>query len=125
MAKCHLFFVAIMCGLLEKTGNTFTVDGVRYTKRRVEFTPETMHEYRYGEKRYVRVTANIFKRRIMLSNGVQYKNSDAVWVEIESVKWLLDNEKALELAISEKLLFAGVQYNYDYFFLVTLIYMSL
>lgn len=100
-------------GLITKTGNSYTVDsreGFEYTEK---FLPRKIEEYEYGEKRYVRVLAmsNFGSARFELSNGSQYQNGNYVWVEVQPVNWLID-EKA-HIMLSEKLLFAGVQFKHE------------
>lgn len=45
-----------------------------------------------------------------LSNGERYKDGDYVWVEVQPIKWLIDEEN--DIALSERILFAGVQFNH-------------
>ena len=76
-----------------------------------EFKPEILVECEYKEKKYVRLKANTCYdgKEVSFSTGEKYKDKDFVWVEVQPVKWLVD-EKA-NIAISEKILFAGVQFN--------------
>ena len=45
----------------------------------------------------------------MLSNGEKYKRGDYVWVEVQPIKWLIDEKS--DIALSERILFAGVQFK--------------
>ena len=58
-------------------------------------------------------------REFTLSNGERYKNGDYVWVEVEPIKWLIDLKS--DIALSERLLFAGVQYDHKEDFSTTYI----
>lgn len=84
-----------------ETKNSYTIDSIKYD------------EYKYRGKKYVRVTANIANiyddKIITLSNGVYYRNNDVVWVEVQPIKWLIDEEK--NIAITEKIIFAGIPFN--------------
>ena len=48
--------------------------------------------------------------KYQLSNGESYRIGDNVWVEVQPVKWLVD-ERA-KVMITDKLIFSGVQ-SYD------------
>ena len=94
-----------------KTQNSYTVDSRKCEEYDKAFLPQKYEEYEMDGKRYVRVVANsrFDGDNFTLSNGEEYKDGDAVWVEVEPIKWLVD-EKA-KLMITEKLVFAGVQFN--------------
>lgn len=97
---------------IKTTGNTFTVDSRKYNEYDKRFSPRTIDEYEYQGKRYVRVIANscFDGSNFKLSNGESYKDGDAVWVEVSPVKWLVDEDE--KIMLSEKLLFAGVQFKH-------------
>ena len=95
-------------GRLSKTGNVYTTDSKKYKDTYGKFEAKRHEEYQYNGKRYVRVKA---KREFQLSNGEKYKDGDYVWVEVSPVKWLVD--KKAKIMITEKLIFAGVQFNYE------------
>ena len=44
----------------------------------------------------------------MLSNGVQYRDGDYVWVEVSPVKWLIDDKTGI--LISKKGLVSGIRF---------------
>ena len=98
-------------GVILKTKNSFTTDSVGYNDVDISFQPQTHQEYEYNGKRYVRVKANssYHGRYFTLSNGEKYKGGDNVWIEVQPVKWIV-NEKSKEM-ISEKIIFAGTQFN--------------
>ena len=98
-------------GNIQKTQNSYTVDTVRCDDYNIRFSPQKYEEYELSGKRYVRIIANscFDGNAFTLSNGEQYKGNDVVWIEVEPIKWLVD-EKA-KLMITEKLVFAGVQFN--------------
>lgn len=98
-------------GNISKTRNTYTTDSEKYDAYSRPFKAKTHEEYEYNGKRYVRVEANSYYdgNNFTLSNGEQYRDGDNVWVEVEPVKWLVD-ERA-RMMITENLIFAGVQFN--------------
>lgn len=99
---------AFRIGLLQKTGCTYTTDSVDYDKYGTSFCAVQHVEYEYHGKRYVRVTANCsFDYR--LSNGEKCSNGDVVWVEVQPIKWLVDERRHVMLC--EKIVFAGVQFH--------------
>ena len=96
-------------GRIRKTGNGYTTDSVKYDECSTPFKAKTHEEYEYNGKRYVRVEVNSGRRQYTLSNGENYRDGDNVWLEVPPVKWLVD-ERA-KMMITEKLIFAGVQFN--------------
>ena len=95
-----------------ETGNSFTTDSRKPYAHDENFSAKKHIEYEYNGKRYVRVEANFDFEwgEIQLSNGESYRDGDNVWVEVQPVKWLVD-ERA-KVMITDKLIFSGVQFNY-------------
>ena len=102
---------AYRSGSISKTRNSYTTDSVAYDEYDTSFQPQTHQEYEYNGKRYVRVEANSYYdgNEFTLSNGEQYRDGDNVWVEVQPVKWLVDEKS--KMMITEKLIFSGVQFN--------------
>ena len=98
-------------GRIRKTGNGYTTDSRAYDAYDDSFLAQRHEEYEYNGKRYVRVQANSYYdgNDFTLSNGEDYCDGNSVWVEVAPVKWLVD-ERA-KMMITEKLIFAGVQFN--------------
>lgn len=98
-------------GNISKTRNTYTTDSEKCDAYSRPFKAKAHEEYEYNGKRYVRVEANsdFAGNQFTLSNGEKYCDGDNVWVEVEPVKWLVD-ERA-RMMITENLIFAGVQFN--------------
>ena len=98
-------------GRLSKTRNSYTTDSVANYDIDTSFQPQTHQEYQYNEKRYVRVKVNLYDNDayFTLSNGEQYRDCNDVWIEVQPVKWLVDEKS--RIMITEKLIFAGVQFN--------------
>ena len=97
---------------LVRTGKKYTRDKTAYYQSNQEFQEEQQEEYEYNGKKYVRVRANSCYEvgEFTLSNGEEYQDGDYVWIEVEPIKWLVDERK--NIAVSEKLLFAGVQFKH-------------
>ena len=102
---------AYRSGSISKTRNSYTTNSVANGEYDTSFQPQTHQEYEYNGKRYVRVEANpcYDGGDFTLSNGEQYRDGDDVWVEVLPVKWLVDEKS--HMMITEKLIFAGVQFN--------------
>ncbi len=100
------------CGKLLTTGYSYTIDSRKYNEYNQKFLPKKIREYKHNGKRYVRVKANSYfdGYTFKLSNGEEYVDGNYVWVEVEPVKWLVDESGIM---LSEKLLFAGVQFNHE------------
>ena len=93
-----------------KTGRSYTFDSVTDYDCDTGFKPVTYEEYEYQGKAYIRIKANFYCAgyKFMLSNGVEYKNGDYVWVEVSPVKWLIDDEN--NQLISKKGLVSGIRF---------------
>jgi hypothetical protein len=74
----------------------------------IEFEPVTYKEYEYQGKKYICMRANFIKKEFKLSNGVEYKDGDWVWVEVSPVAWLIDVRTGL--LISKRGLASGLGY---------------
>ena len=97
-----------------KTGKNYTIDSRKWDEYNEPFKELILEEYLFSNgKRYVRVKTNSCYNysEITLSNGKRYKNGDYVWVEVSPIKWLIDEKN--DIALSEKILFAGVQFNHE------------
>ena len=95
---------------MSKTGRSYTFDSVTDYDCDTGFKPVTYEEYEYQGKAYIRIKANFYCAgyKFMLSNGVEYKNGDYVWVEVSPVKWLIDDEN--NQLISKKGLVSGIRF---------------
>lgn len=98
---------------LKPTGKTYTTDSKKYNDYEAKFQAQQFQEYSYTDgKKYVRVKTNSWfdGSKFKLSNGEEYKDGDYVWVEVQPIKWLVVDENK-NIALSERLLFAGVQFK--------------
>lgn len=82
---------------MNKTGRSYTFDSVRCYDYDTGFKPVTYEEYEYQGKRYIRIRANsnFGGSKFKLSNGVEYRDGDYVWVEVSPVKWLIDDRTGI------------------------------
>ena len=97
---------------INPTGKIYTTDSAKYNDYDKKFEPETHEEYIYNDKKYVRIKANSYYdgNKFTLSNGEEYKDDDYIWIEVQPIKWLVDENK--DIAITERLLFAGIQFKH-------------
>ena len=95
---------------MNKTGRSYTFDSVKYNDYDTGFKPVTYEEYEYQGKEYIRIKANsdFDGNKFKLSNGVEYRNGDYVWVEVSPVKWLIDDRTGI--LISKKGLVSGIRF---------------
>ena len=102
---------AYRSGSISRTRNSYTTDSRKYNAYGEKFLAKQHEEYEYNGKRYVRVEANsdFGGNAFTLSNGEQYRDGDNVWIEVSPVKWIVDEKS--RMMITEKLIFAGVQFN--------------
>ena len=99
-------------GKLSKTKNSYTTDSADFDDNETFFKPQKHQEYEYNGKKYVRIKANTCKfldNNTILSNSMLYQNGDNVWIEVQPVKWIVDEEA--HIMITEKIIFAGVQFD--------------
>jgi len=95
---------------MSKTENTFTINSVAHDDYVTPFQPQNLQEYEFKGKNYVKVKANLLLRYgDTLSNGKEYSEGDTVWVEVEPVKWLVDEKQ--KIMVSEKILFSGIEFS--------------
>ena len=102
---------------MNKTGRSYTFDSVKYNDYDTGFKPVTYEEYEYQGKRYIRIRANsdFGGNKFKLSNGVEYRNGDCVWVEVSPVKWLIDDRTGI--LVSKMGLVSGIRFldrNHNY-----------
>ena len=95
---------------MNKTRRSYTFDSVKYDDYDTGFKPVTYEEYEYQGKEYIRIKANsdFGGNKFKLSNGVEYRNGDYVWVEVSPVKWLIDDRTGI--LISKKGLVSGIRF---------------
>lgn len=95
---------------MNKTGRSYTFDSLKCDDFDTEFKPVTYEEYEYQGKEYIRIKANsdFGGNGFKLSNGVEYRNGDYVWVEVSPVKWLIDDRTGI--LISKKGLVSGIRF---------------
>ena len=96
---------------MNKTGRSYTFDSVKYKDYDTGFKPVTYEEYEYQGKEYIRIKANsgFDGDKFKLSNGVEYRDDDYVWVEVSPVKWLIDDKTGI--LISKKGLVSGIRFH--------------
>lgn len=96
---------------LKQTGKRYTTDSRKYDEYDRGFIPQSLIEYEYNGRKFVRVIANSCYdgNQFQLSNGEYYKDGDAVWVEVTPITWLVDEEK--DIAVTERIILVGVQFN--------------
>lgn len=94
---------------LEETGKIYTTDSRKYNDYDKEFFPQSLKEYKYRDRKFVRVKVNscFDGNKFMLSNGEEYQDGDYVWIEVLPIKWIILKNSLL----SRDILFAGVQFN--------------
>lgn len=95
---------------MNKTGRSYTFDSVKYDDYGTGFKPVTYEEYEYQGKKYIRIRANsdFDGGKFKLSNGVEYRDGDYVWVEVSPVKWLIDDRTGI--LISKFGLVSGIRF---------------
>lgn len=96
---------------LKESGNIYTSDSINYNNTTTDFTPIEHKEYELEGKRYIRVKINVYfeSNYFKLSDGKIYRNGDIVWLEVEPIKWLIDEEN--KVMITEEIIVSGLQFE--------------
>ena len=102
-------FKAKSQGILKKTGNAYTIDKQSPMNSQHCFKPCKCEEYKYKGKLYIKMEANPFDNYVRLSNNECYEPGNDVWVEVEPIKWLVD--EGSKMLVSKSILFSGIQYE--------------
>ena len=95
---------------MKTTGKSYTTDSVKYQDIDTPFQARTHTEYEYNGKKYIRFVGDSNCSGEVLSDGRTIQKGTAYWVEVEPVKWLVDEKE--DIALSKKLIFSGVQFKH-------------
>ena len=93
---------------IKKTGKEYTTDSVFIEAFSSKFEARTHTEYKYNGKKYIRFVGDINCEDEILSDGRNIQENNAYWVEVEPIKWLVDEKN--DIALSKNILFSGVRY---------------
>jgi len=96
---------------LNLTGKSYTTDSVSYQDTATPFQARTHIEYEYNGRKYIRFVGDSNCSGKILTDGRTIQNGDVYWVEVEPIKWMIDERK--NIALSKKIIFSGVQFHED------------
>lgn len=99
-------------GNINLTGEKFTFNSHDELKEGKDFQPRVFREYSYNGESYIRFISDSASSGEKLNDGRQIKLGKPYWIKVEPIIWLLDEKKGI--AISEKILFAGIKYANEY-----------
>ena len=93
---------------LVTTGKTYTFDTTGAEDRDAKTRLETLQEYTYRGKKYIRVIARARRSapKRKFCNGEEVKEGQAYWIEVQPIEWYRDFPTGILLA--KKCLFAGL-----------------
>ena len=94
---------------LEKTGKCYTTDSRGINQYNQGFQERKIYEYSYGDRKYIRLVADVNSAGKILSDGRTAVIGNAYWIEVSPIRWIVFKEK--DMAVSEEILVAGIQYN--------------
>lgn len=95
---------------INKTGKQYTFyDGRPKNAILMSLDLHKLEEYEYNGKKYVRFVVGTFGNGRYLSDSRSIKKGEVYWVEVEPIKWLVD-EKA-NIAVSKNLIFSGMPFD--------------
>jgi len=93
---------------LTKTGKSYTTDSTNIYAD-TPFRAIEHIEYEYNGKKYIRILGGSNSQNRELSDGRTIKYGEPYWVEVEPIKWMIDEKN--DVALSKYILFSGVQFN--------------
>ena len=101
---------------LASTGNTYTIlrevktldNDLNVIKRSIKKL--SLNEFEYKGKRYIKKRADFYQSDTYLSDRHLHLNNREVWVNVEPVKWIVDEEN--KLLISKYMLLSGIPYDF-------------
>lgn len=96
---------------INQTGKSYTTDSVSYQDTDTPFQARTHIEYEYNGRKYIRFVGDSNCIRKVLSDGRTIEKGDVYWVEVEPIKWMIDERT--NIALSKKIIFSGVQFNIE------------
>lgn len=100
---------AFIDGTINKTGKSYTTDSVSYQDMGTPFKARSHIEYKYNGKKYIRFVGDSNCNGSVLSNRTTIYSGDVYWVQVEPIKWLIDEKE--DIALSKEIIFSGVQFN--------------
>ena len=104
-------------GLLDKTGKNYSIDYVKKDDDDDNLISLKYEEFDYKGKDYIRKFGKKYIRMFpsqdsvgkILSDNRKIVADEPYWISIEPINWILDWH--YEIAMSEKILFAGIQFG--------------
>ena len=94
---------------MKTTGKSYTTDSTRSYDQEISFEARTHTEYEYNGKKYIRFVGDPNCDGAVLSDGRMVEKNKPYWVDVEPIKWLIDETS--DIALSKKILFSGVQFK--------------
>ena len=94
---------------LTKTGKIYTFDTHKWDDYDEAYSPKNYDEYEQNGKRYIRMEcyAHTEENTSEFSDGKSRKIGDVVWLEVEPVKFAVDEKTGIALAVDG--LYSGIQ----------------
>ena len=94
---------------LKQTGKTYTSYPQIDSNYKKNLIPKKYFEYEFSGKKYIRIVNSKIIYGKELSNGRKIEIDEPYWIEIQPIKWLIDEKT--NKAITEKLILTGIDFN--------------
>lgn len=94
---------------LKKTGKKYTTDGIKLDAYDTSFRASEFVEYEYNGRKYIRFVGDKNCVGKELSNRRKVRLNKSYWIEVKPIKLLVDIKN--DIALCEKIVFAGVQFD--------------
>ena len=92
-------------GNLVKTGKRYTINSSNISN-----FFQTISEYSYKGRKYIRFVADRNDIRTRLSNKKYIEYGKPYWIEVEPITWMIDED----IAVSKRLLITGILFDINY-----------
>ena len=94
---------------INHTRKSYTSVSDIYQDKDMPFQEKTHTEYEYNGRKYIRFVGDSNRRGKYLSDGRIIEEGNVYWIEVEPIKWLVDEDA--DIALSKNILFSGVQFK--------------
>ena len=94
---------------INQTDKKYTTDSVHPHDFDTSFQAREHIEYEYNGKKYIRFVGDSNCEGCVLSDGRKIQEGGVYWVEVEPIKWMIDEKN--NIVLSKKIIFAGVQFD--------------
>ncbi len=94
---------------LKQFRSYYTIDSRKDKEYNKAFKERYQIIMEYNNQKFIRIKSEPFYKEFKLSNEVNYKEENYIWIPLTSIRWWADEEA--DMAITKDIIFAGIQFN--------------